>query len=95
MLNALQQDTLTGVDSTKPFRPMASQFHPLGRPRSANFLPYVALVVCNLLWATDYPLYHILMPHYLPPIVLLAAALLATLVFACMLSSFPVNSRSC
>lgn len=84
MLNAMQQDTLAGVDSTKSFRPMASQFHPLGHPRSANFLPYVALVVCNLLWATDYPLYHILMPHYLPPIVLLAAALLATLVFACI-----------
>lgn len=45
-------------------------------------LPYIALVLCNLLWATDYPLYHILLPHYLPPIVLLAAALLATTLFA-------------
>ena len=45
-------------------------------------LPYIALVVCNLLWATDYPLYHILLPHYLPPIVMLAAALLATTLLA-------------
>lgn len=47
-----------------------------------SFLPYVALVACNLLWATDYPLYHILLPHYLPPVVLLAAALLATTLLA-------------
>lgn len=45
-------------------------------------MPYVALVACNLLWATDYPLYHILLPHYLPPVVLLAAALLATTLLA-------------
>ena len=55
--------------------------HPL-HPHKGTLLPYVALVVCNLLWATDYPLYHILLPHYLPPVVLLAAALSATTLFA-------------
>lgn len=80
----LLQETLVGVDFTKPFRPMAPQYHSLLQHRSDTFLPYVALVACNLLWATDYPLYHILLPHYLPPIVLLTAALLATLVFACI-----------
>ena len=51
-------------------------------PHKGTIMPYVALVACNLLWATDYPLYHILLPHYLPPVVLLAAALLATTLLA-------------
>ncbi|MBQ2247179.1 MAG: DMT family transporter [Tidjanibacter sp.] len=48
----------------------------------ATPLPYLALVGCNLLWAADYPLYHILLPDYLSPVVLLSAALLSTALFA-------------
>lgn len=54
---------------------------PSVRP-SATFLPYLALVGCNLLWAADYPLYHILLPDYLSPVVLLAAALISTALLA-------------
>lgn len=49
---------------------------------SLALLPYLALVGCNLLWAADYPLYHILLPTYLSPVLLLSAALLATLLLA-------------
>ena len=48
----------------------------------ATPLPYLALVGCNLLWAADYPLYHILLPDYLSPVVLLSAALISTALFA-------------
>lgn len=49
---------------------------------SVALLPYLALVGCNLLWAADYPLYHILLPNYLSPVVLLAATLLSTTLLA-------------
>ena len=49
---------------------------------SNGFAPHLALVCCNLLWAVDYPLYHILLPHYMSPIVLLTAALVSTTIFA-------------
>ena len=49
---------------------------------SVALLPYLALVGCNLLWAADYPLYHILLPTYLSPVVLLTAALLSTTLLA-------------
>ena len=52
------------------------------RPHHFTLLPYLALVGCNLLWAVDYPLYHILMPHYISPTLLLTAALLSTTIFA-------------
>lgn len=45
-------------------------------------LSYLALLGCNLLWAMDYPLYHILLPRHLHPVVLLAAALLMTALLA-------------
>lgn len=47
-----------------------------------GFAPHLALVCCNLLWAIDYPLYHILLPHYMSPVVLLTAALVSTTIFA-------------
>lgn len=49
---------------------------------SNTFLPHLALVGCNLLWAVDYPLYHILLPRYLSPTLLLTAALLSTALLA-------------
>ena len=49
---------------------------------SNTFLPHLALVGCNLLWAVDYPLYHILLPRYLSPILLLTAALVSTALLA-------------
>lgn len=47
-----------------------------------NLAPHFALLGSNLLWAMDYPLYHLLLPHYLPPLALLAAALLMTALWA-------------
>ena len=49
---------------------------------SNTFLPHLALVGCNLLWAVDYPLYHILLPRYLSPTLLLTAALISTALLA-------------
>lgn len=57
--------------------PMAQQ-----STSSNTFLPHLALVGCNLLWAVDYPLYHILLPRYLSPVLLLSAALTATALLA-------------
>ena len=54
-----------------------------------RYLPHLALVGCNLLWAFDYPLYHILLPHYLSPMALLFLALLFTALFAI----FPLLGR--
>lgn len=47
-----------------------------------RYAPHLALVGCNLLWAMDYPLYHILLPGYLQPVALLFLALLSTALFA-------------
>ncbi len=55
---------------------------PMATTSSNTFLPHLALVGCNLLWAVDYPLYHILLPRYLSPTLLLAVALLATALLA-------------
>lgn len=55
---------------------------PMATTSSNTFLPHLALVGCNLLWAVDYPLYHILLPRYLSPTLLLAVALFATALLA-------------
>lgn len=43
-----------------------------------RWLPHVALLACNLIWAMDYPFYHLLLPAYLHPMTLLALSLLVT-----------------
>lgn len=49
---------------------------------SQNIVPHLALIGCNLLWACDYPLYHILLPKHLNPMMLLAAAIVMTAILS-------------
>ncbi len=52
--------------------------------RLRHYTPHLALIGANLLWALDYPLYHLLLPDHLHATALLAMALLATALFALM-----------
>lgn len=51
--------------------------------------PHIALLAANLLWAFDYPFYHILLPTHIPPMVLLSLALIAT----SLISLLPLSRR--
>ena len=33
----------------------------------SKFKPHIALLVCNILWAMDYPFYNIVLPEYVHP----------------------------
>ncbi len=44
--------------------------------------PHLALLVCNILWAMDYPFYNIVLPRYLHPMALVSASLVATALFS-------------
>lgn len=51
--------------------------------------PHIALLVCNVIWALDYPFYKIVMPEYVSPMAMATSAVvvaalfsLATLVFS-------------
>ena len=48
----------------------------------SRMLPHLALLAANLLWAFDYPFYHILLPTHMPPMLLLSMALVATSIFS-------------
>lgn len=37
--------------------------------------PHLALLVCNVLWAMDYPFYNIVLPHYVHPMAMVSASL--------------------
>ncbi len=43
-----------------------------------SYWPHILLLICNLIWAMDYPFYHILAPDYLHPMTLLTLSLLVT-----------------
>ncbi len=43
-----------------------------------NLKPHLALILCNTIWALDYPLYSLLLPHYLSPLALVTASLVVT-----------------
>lgn len=47
-----------------------------------SWMPHLLLLVCNLIWAMDYPFYHLLLPEYLHPMTLLAASLFVTALFS-------------
>lgn len=49
-----------------------------GTTKSYAYLPHILLLLCNLIWAMDYPFYHILAPAYLHPMTLLTLSLLVT-----------------
>ena len=33
----------------------------------SRFKPHIALLICNIVWAMDYPFYNIVLPHYVHP----------------------------
>lgn len=49
-----------------------------GTTKAHAYLPHILLLICNLIWAMDYPFYHILAPTYLHPMTLLTLSLLVT-----------------
>ena len=40
--------------------------------------PHLALLLCNVLWAMDYPFYNYVLPRYIHPMALVSASLVAT-----------------
>lgn len=49
---------------------------------SSRFIPHIALIVCNVIWAMDYPFYNLVLPHYVKPIAMVAASLSVTALFS-------------
>ncbi|WP_418982024.1 DMT family transporter [Alistipes sp.] len=47
-----------------------------------KFKPHLALLVCNVIWAMDYPFYTIVLPHYVRPAGMVAASLFVTALFS-------------
>lgn len=47
-----------------------------------KFKPHLALLVCNVIWAMDYPFYTIVLPHYVKPMGMVAASLFVTALFS-------------
>ena len=44
----------------------------------SRFKPHIALLVCNILWAMDYPFYNIVLPEYVHPMAMVSGSLIAT-----------------
>ena len=44
----------------------------------SRFVPHIALLVCNDIWAMDYPFYNLVLPRYIEPIAMIAASLVVT-----------------
>ena len=44
--------------------------------------PHLALLVCNIVWAMDYPFYNLLLPHYVHPMAMISASLVVTALFS-------------
>ena len=40
--------------------------------------PHLALLLCNIVWAMDYPFYNLVLPRYIHPMALVSASLIAT-----------------
>lgn len=47
-----------------------------------RYLPHVALIFCNIIWALDYPFYTFVLPHYVKPLAMVAASLTVTALFS-------------
>lgn len=47
-----------------------------------RFKPHIALLVCNALWAMDYPFYNIVLGHYVHPMAMVTASLFVTALFS-------------
>ena len=40
----------------------------------SRFKPHIALLICNIVWAMDYPFYNIVLPHYVHPMAMVAGS---------------------
>ena len=47
----------------------------------SRFKPHIALLICNIVWAMDYPFYNIVLPHYVHPMAMVAGSLVVTALF--------------
>lgn len=43
-----------------------------------KYKAHIALLLCNTVWALDYPFYNLVLPHYVKPIAMITASLIAT-----------------
>ncbi|MEG2614759.1 MAG: DMT family transporter [Alistipes sp.] len=43
-----------------------------------RYLPHIALLVCNIVWAMDYPFYNIVLPRYVHPMAMISGSLIVT-----------------
>lgn len=50
-----------------------------------DYRPHLALLLCNIIWACDYPFYNIVLGHYVKPLAMVSASLVA----AALLSWIP------
>ena len=48
----------------------------------SRFKPHIALLICNIVWAMDYPFYNIVLPHYVHPMAMVAGSLVVTALFS-------------
>ena len=68
-----------------PFRTERHCFcFPQGKLRDgmSRFKPHIALLICNIVWAMDYPFYNIVLPHYVHPMAMVAGSLVVTALFS-------------
>lgn len=56
---------------------------------SSTVKPHVALIACNLVWAINYPIYKLLMPHYITPLSMTTLTLVVAAIFG--LSTLPFS----
>ena len=40
-----------------------------------DYRPHLALLLCNVIWACDYPFYNIVLGHYVKPLAMVSASL--------------------
>lgn len=43
-----------------------------------NVRPHLALLLCNIIWACDYPFYSMVLGHYVKPVAMVSASLIVT-----------------
>ena len=48
----------------------------------SRFKPHIALLICIIVWAMDYPFYNIVLPHYVHPMAMVAGSLVVTALFS-------------
>lgn len=49
---------------------------------STSVKPHIALIVCNIVWAMDYPFYNLVLPRWVDPIAMVSGSLAVTALFS-------------